>query len=131
MIVAQGKAAEAAALGKTPHHTNLFFSFRFGARLARQTGRKKGNHFASVTQGGASLALGYYRIVLTGLQFGSLRSPFRRTLRTTDSAPLALSSQAGAYRRVRCDRFVKQWSHQRPKLDSCTLDIARTLELAE
>ena len=43
----------------------------------------------SLTQGGArsSLALGYYLIVLTGLQFGSLRSRFRRTLRLTGGGP--------------------------------------------
>ena len=49
MIVAQGKAAKAAALGKTPFWRN---------------------------PGGAcpSLAPGYYLIVLSGLQLGSLRS---------------------------------------------------------
>src|ERR1043166_10200041 len=39
-MIAQGKAAEAAALGKEPPHQSLFL-FRFGAPQARQTGRKK------------------------------------------------------------------------------------------
>ena len=35
--------------------------------MARKAGREKGgNHIASVTQGGAALALGYCLIVLTG-----------------------------------------------------------------
>jgi len=47
---------------------------RFGA--PNQIGKKRGNHFVSLTQGGAcsSLALGHFLIVLTGLQSGSLRS---------------------------------------------------------
>ena len=73
--VAQGKAAEAAALGKEPSPPNLFFPFRLGAPEARQAGReKRGNHFASRTQRGAALALGYYHIVPTGFRFGSLCS---------------------------------------------------------
>ena len=55
LIIAKGKAAEAAALGKETPHPTSFFS----AGLARQAGReKRGNHFAPGTQGGAALALG-------------------------------------------------------------------------
>ena len=41
MIIAQGKAAEAAALGKSHPTPPLSFPFRFGAPRARQTGREK------------------------------------------------------------------------------------------
>ena len=79
MIIAPGKAAEAAARGKKPP-LPTFFPFWFGAP-ARQTRReKRKDHFGSVTQGGAALALGYYHIVLTGLQFGSLHSHIGRTI---------------------------------------------------
>ena len=78
-IAAQGKAAKPAALGKEPP-TQSLLPFRLGAPLVRQAGReKRGNHFASGTQGGAALALGYYHIVPTGLRFGSRRSHNRRT----------------------------------------------------
>ena len=83
-IVAQGKDAEAAALGNRHPTPDLSF---FQSSLARSPGapnwigKKRGDHFLSLTQGGArsSLALGYYLIVLTGLQFGSLRSQCCRT----------------------------------------------------
>jgi hypothetical protein len=56
MIVAQGQAAKAAALGKTPPHPpSFFFSFRFGAPRARQTGRKKGEKIALDPQPRAAL----------------------------------------------------------------------------
>jgi hypothetical protein len=78
-----GKAAEAAALGKPPTQPNLFFQSGL-ARLgrAKPDWKKRGNHFLSLTQGGArsSLALGYYHYVLAGLQFGSLRLRLRRTV---------------------------------------------------
>ena len=70
LIIAQGKAAEAAALGKG-HPTPISF---FGSDLARleraKSDPKKGKgSFWSPTQAGArfSLALGSYLMVLTGL----------------------------------------------------------------
>jgi hypothetical protein len=58
--VAQGKAAEAAFLGKNRPPGLSFFLQGSGAPPARQTpeGKKKGDHFGFVTQGGAALALG-------------------------------------------------------------------------
>jgi hypothetical protein len=61
------------------HHTpTLFFPCPVCPESIRgkPDKKKRGDHFGSVTQGGArsSLALGYYLIVLTGLQIGSLRS---------------------------------------------------------
>jgi hypothetical protein len=49
-----------------------------------QIGKNKGNHFVSLTQGGArsSLAPGYFHIVPPGLQSGSLRSRFGRTTKS-------------------------------------------------
>src|SRR5581483_5845093 len=83
-IIAQGQAAEAAALGKCHPIPNLSF---FQSGLARsgapnQIGKKRGNHLVSLTQAGAraSLGLGYFLIVLTGPQPASLRSQFSRTM---------------------------------------------------
>jgi hypothetical protein len=76
MIIAQGKTAEAAALGKShPIPTLPFFCSGAPAGWRAKT-EKGGIHITSLTQGGArsSLALGYYIIVPTGLQFGLLRS---------------------------------------------------------
>jgi hypothetical protein len=55
--------------GQSAAQPNLFSSFRLGALVARQTGRKKReDRFGSATQGGAraSLALGYSHIVPPG-----------------------------------------------------------------
>jgi hypothetical protein len=61
----QGKAAEAAALGNTPPTQPSFFLS--GLTRTRQTRKKKrGDHFKSATQGGASLALGYNQVIPTG-----------------------------------------------------------------
>src|SRR5207249_3543816 len=99
VIIAQGKAAacravatcravalrrrEAAVLGKTPPHSPSFFPSGLPRKHSGQTGRKKrGNQIGSPTQGGArsSLALGYYHLVPTGLQLGSLCSHNWRTV---------------------------------------------------
>jgi hypothetical protein len=90
MKIAQGKAAEAAALGKRPPHPASFFSSGLPRKHSGQTRRKKrGDHLGPATQGGArpSLVLGYYHIVPTGLQFGSLRSHVRRTTLITGGGP--------------------------------------------
>src|SRR5437867_338206 len=53
LIIAQGKAAEAAALGKTPPPSTSFFP----SGLARRRRTKpEGNHFATATQGGFRFA---------------------------------------------------------------------------
>ena len=76
LIIAQGKAAEAAALGEAPLHPISFFRSGW-ARLwrAQPEGKKEEIPFGAPTQGGArpSLALGYHQVVPTGLQLASLR----------------------------------------------------------
>ena len=69
-MIAQGKAAEAAALGKEPPHQSLFL-FRFGAPQARQTGREKEGIILR-PQPRAALRLPWAIIVssLPGLQLG-------------------------------------------------------------
>jgi hypothetical protein len=69
MIIAPGKAAEAAARGKRPHHPVSFFSSGLPRKHSGQTGRKKrGDYFLFVTPGGASLARGYCHIIPAGFQ---------------------------------------------------------------
>src|ERR1700675_2014321 len=61
----------------TPHPPSLFSNLVWRARGApNQIGKKRGDHFVSLTQGGArsSLALGNYLSSLQDFQFGSLRS---------------------------------------------------------
>ena len=106
-ISAQGKAAEAAALGKGHPTPNLLF-FQSGlarARAPNQIGKKRGNHFVSLTQGAPNafgVALGYYLIVLTGLQLRSLPSSFRRTHQLSNwSADFTFCSSS----MVRCDHY--------------------------
>ena len=76
MIVAQGKRS--AALGGGPKIFSSFFSFRFGAPLARRTGRKKRGWVGwRVTQGGGlgGLALGHYQAAPLGLRTGEPGAP--------------------------------------------------------
>lgn len=76
-MIAQGKAAEAVALGNTPFHPIGFFPSGLARRQSAKLEGKKRNHLGSTIQGGArsSLALGYDRSVLRRLEFRPLYSP--------------------------------------------------------
>src|SRR5690349_8569610 len=72
LILAQGKAVEAAALGKTPPHPAPFFPSGLASpKLAKPEGKKE--EIILDPQPRAALRLGYYHIVPPRLQFGSLR----------------------------------------------------------
>src|SRR5262249_49170267 len=87
LIIAQGKAAEAAALGKWPSHP--------------------GNYFASATQSGAAFALGYYHVVPPGLQSGALRSHGRITQKVSGAGPLIIDNRRSKSG-IGCTGFIRR-----------------------
>ena len=108
----QGCAATA-ALGENPRHPASFFVPVWRASCAPNRNEKRGNRFAPATQGGAALALGYYHIVPTGLQFRSLRS-HRRASWLRHAAPKSREKQEREI--PRCLKpMVRQTVHHRIK----------------
>ena len=91
LMVAQGKAAEATALGKTILPHTPFLPSGLARQRHAKPEAKKNRLFVPVTPGGASLAQGYYLSPFQGLGLGSLRSHKRRTLLLRHGAPLTSS----------------------------------------
>ena len=84
MTIAQGKAAEAAALGKEPPRP-ISFSFWFGAPEARQTRRKKRTSFCYGNPERRFACPGPLSIALAGLGPGLASLAKRPEVRRTGS----------------------------------------------
>ena len=110
MIIAQGKAAAAAALGKPRPAPNLSF-FQSGLARpghAKPDWKKERRSFFVSYPGRRSFLACPYLIVLTGLQLGSLRSHLRRTFAITGSAPVISNMESRRYRGVRMVLLANQ-----------------------